>query len=106
MTTTDKFVWTILTYVVSLFIIAPLTFLSWLIAFAHDEGARVGSVGVIAYYTFCLFRFPAHNLIDWFDVKGDYFFIGLILNIFINAGMLTWIVIKVMTLKGKFKVFE
>jgi hypothetical protein len=106
MTTTDKFVWTVLTYVVSLFIIAPLTFISWLLAFAHNEGASVGSAGVVGYYAFYLFRFPTHNLIDWFNVKGDYFFIGLILNIFINAGLMTWIVITVMTLTGKFKAFE
>jgi hypothetical protein len=44
MTNSDKFTWTILAYIASLFVVGPLTFLSWLVAFAHSEGTIAESV--------------------------------------------------------------
>jgi hypothetical protein len=106
MTNSDKFTWTILAYIASLFVVGPLTFLSWLVAFAHSEGTIAESVGILGSYAFLIFRFPVHNLLDWLSIEDDYFFSGLILNIFINSALVTWVVITVMTRKGKFKVFE
>jgi hypothetical protein len=106
MTNSDKLTWTFLIYLVSLFVVGPLTFLSWLIAFAHDEGAIAEPVGVIGHYAFLIFRFPTHNVMDWYNIEGDYFFVGLIGNIFINAALTTGIVLTIMNRKGKFNAFK
>lgn len=97
----DRATWTVLIYLVSLCVIAPLTFLSWLIAFGHDEGTMYEPLGIIGYYSFYVFRFPTHNFLT-LDNDGDFFF-GLIINVFINSALATFIVIGIGTWRGKFK---
>jgi hypothetical protein len=106
MNISEKLTWSALIYIVSICIVGPLTFLSWLIAFSYDEGTIVNSIGKAGHYAFHVFRFPTHNLVAWLNIEGDYFFIGLVINVFINSAILTWIVITIMTRMGKFKAFH
>lgn len=59
-----------------------LTFLSWLTAFAHDEGTVNEVIGTIGYYSFHVFRFPFHNLF-WGNraFVTDHYFLLLFLNV-------------------------
>lgn len=100
----DKFTWSVLTYLVSVITVGTLTFLSWLLASAHDEG-NVTSVSTLGTWVFEMLRFPTHPLFQGLGVN-DYFVDGLVINIFVNSAFVTWIVVTVMAKKGKFKASQ
>ena len=98
----DRATWTVLIYLVSVCVIAPLTFFSWLIAFGHDEGTMYEPLGLIGYCAFYVFRFPTHTFLTW-DHATDFYTPGLIINIFINSALTTIIIVGIMSWKGKFR---
>jgi hypothetical protein len=75
-------------------VIGILTGLSWLTAFAYDEGTTYESIGIIGYYSFHIFRFPSHNII-WLkpELIGKWFFPGLLINVVFYASLITTVLI-------------
>jgi hypothetical protein len=94
MEVTDRRAINILIFIFSLFVIGILTALSWLLAFANDEGGP-SLIGKIGHYAFLIFRFPTHNLI-WLkpELISKWFVPGLIVNVFIYSALTTFIVVK------------
>ena len=66
-----------------LVVVAFLTGVSYLAAFAHDEGAGGAAI------PFMLFRFPTHTLFwDYFSQSSYRYTLGPWINIFLNAFLL------------------
>ena len=95
MEVTNRQAFNILIFIFSLFVIGILTALSWLLAFANDEGGP-SLIGTIGHYSFLIFRFPTHNLI-WLrpELISKWFTPGLIINVFLYFLLVTFIAAKV-----------
>lgn len=76
---------------------AILTSVSWLLAFANDEGTVNETIGAIGYYGFNVFRFPTHNLFwDKQEFVMDNYFVLLFVNVLLYSllttiGITLWI---------------
>ena len=95
MATTSEQATNILVFLLSSFIIGILTAISFVGAFAVDEGTASGFIAQVLYHAFLIFRFPMHNLI-WLkpELIGAWFVPGLFINIIIYGSLTTFIISK------------
>ena len=98
----EKIADSIVIFIISMLIISFMTFLSFITAFAHDEGTINETIGIIGYYSFYVFRFPSHNII-WLkpELIGKLFMPGLFINIIFYSTALTIIINRIIKKKNK-----
>jgi hypothetical protein len=95
---TNKQAFNGLIFILSSFILAILAGVSFIVAWAHDEGTINEGIGYIGYYSFCVFRFPTHNLLWYFmpySSRVDFFFLGLFINVLLYVTLTTFIVSRI-----------
>lgn len=69
-----------------LLVYTALTFLSWFIAFANDEGTINETIGWTGHFFFLIFRFPTHYIFGAnHDFLTEYYFSLLWVNIAIYS---------------------
>lgn len=96
MTIRNKYGFTAGLFILSCFIVGILTFSSFILAWAYDEGTIYEPVGIVGHYLFLVLRLPTHNLI-WQRpaLIEKLFFPGLLVNIVIYSLAITFAVSKI-----------